>query len=60
MDGCSKAEKDATLWWSSLSVEEHVQHYLDENPTWKKLDAVKATAKDRGVPRNEIYDTVMK
>lgn len=60
MHGCSEKEKQDTLWWSSLSVEEHVQKYLDDNPTWKKLDAVKAVAKDRGVARNEIYDIVMK
>lgn len=37
----------------SLSVEEHVAHYIDSGMTQK--DAIKATAKDRGVPKNEIY-----
>ena len=37
----------------SLSVEEHVKHYVDSGMSQK--DAIKATARDRGVPKNEIY-----
>ena len=37
----------------SLSVEEHVAHYIESGMTQK--DAIKATARDRGVPKNEIY-----
>lgn len=37
----------------SLSVEEHVKHYIDSGMTQK--DAIKATAKDRGVPKNDVY-----
>lgn len=37
----------------SLSVEEHVAHYIDSGMTQK--DAIKATARDRGVPKNDIY-----
>ena len=37
----------------SLSVEDHVKHYLDSGMTQK--DAIKATARDRGVPKNDIY-----
>ncbi len=38
---------------SSLSVEEHVRHYM--NSGMSKKDAIKACAKDRGVPKNDIY-----
>ena len=38
---------------SSLSVEDHVKHYVESGMSQK--DAIKATAKDRGVPKNEIY-----
>ena len=44
-------EKGADL--SSLSVEEHVNHYI--NTGMSKKDAIKATAHDRGVPKNDIY-----
>lgn len=37
----------------SLSVEEHVEHYISAGMS--KKDAIKAVAKDRGVPKNEIY-----
>lgn len=37
----------------SLSVEEHVEHYISLGMS--KKDAIKATAHDRGVPKNDIY-----
>ena len=37
----------------SLSPEDHVAHY--ESQGMKRMDAIKAAAKDRGVPKNEIY-----
>jgi 16S rRNA (cytidine1402-2'-O)-methyltransferase len=37
----------------SLSVEEHVEHYVSSGMS--KKDAIKAVAKDRGVPKNDIY-----
>ena len=37
----------------SLPVEEHVEHYISTGMT--KKDAIKAVAKDRGVPKNDIY-----
>ena len=37
----------------SLSVEEHVNLYIESGMS--KKDAIKATAKDRGVPKNDIY-----
>lgn len=50
--GISK-EKAALL---ALSPEEHVQHY--EEAGLSRMDAIKAAAKDRGVPKNEIYKLV--
>ena len=37
----------------ALSVEDHVGHYIESGMSQK--DAIKAAAKDRGVPKNEIY-----
>ncbi len=37
----------------SLSIEDHVAHYTALGMT--KKDAIKATARDRGVPKNDIY-----
>ena len=36
-----------------LPVEEHIKYYLDGG--MKKTDAIKAVAKDRNLPKNEIY-----
>ena len=38
---------------NSLSVEEHVEHYIKLGMT--KKDAIKSAARDRGVPKNEVY-----
>ena len=52
VEGCEEAETDNEL--NSLSVEEHIKHYI-ENGLSKK-DAVKKCAEDRGVPKREIYN----
>ena len=40
-----------------LSVDEHMQHYLSEGMDRK--DAMKQVAKDRGVPKREIYQQLL-
>ena len=39
--------------WSEMSIEEHVESYIATGMS--KMDAIKAVAKDRGVPKNVIY-----
>ena len=52
VEGASEpSEKDNPLL--SLSTAEHVQHYIDAGMA--KMDAIKAAAKDRGVPKSELY-----
>jgi 16S rRNA (cytidine1402-2'-O)-methyltransferase len=46
-------KKDGDVDLCSLSVEAHVEHYINQGMT--KKDAIKATAHDRGVPKNDIY-----
>ncbi|MBQ7090244.1 MAG: 16S rRNA (cytidine(1402)-2'-O)-methyltransferase [Clostridia bacterium] len=45
-------------FWEKLSVSAHVDYYVETGMT--KKEAVKAAATDRGVPKNEIYNEVMK
>jgi len=40
-------------FWEAMSVQEHIAHYEQQGRT--RMEAVKQTAKDRGVPKNEIY-----
>lgn len=42
---------------NSLSVAEHFNHYLDLG--MDKKDAVKQVAKDRGIPKNEVYQQAL-
>ena len=46
--------REAQEGWAAVSVEEHMAHYLAEK------DAMKQTAKDRGVSKREIYQYLKK
>ena len=41
-----------------LTPGEHVEHYINQG--MKKMDAIKAAAKDRGVSKSELYDELLK
>lgn len=41
-----------------IPVKEHVQKYIDQGMT--KMDAIKAAAKDRGLPKSEVYAEINK
>ena len=47
------SESAAKEDWSEMSVEAHVESYIASGMS--KMDAIKAVAKDRGVPKNVIY-----
>ncbi len=49
---------DTTNDYSSISIEEHVKMYIDSGIS--KMDAIKKTAKDRKIPKNEVYAAVCK
>ena len=53
--GVSQGQKDNPLL--SLSPEEHVAHY--ENTGMKRMDAIKAAAKDRGMSKSDFYKLVI-
>ena len=48
-----EAEAEKKQAWEALSVEEHLQRYLDQGLDRK--EAMKAVARDRGVGKREIY-----
>ncbi len=48
------ADADDSL--TALSPSEHVAHY--ESLGLKKMDAIKAAAKDRGIPKSELYKLI--
>ena len=40
-------------FWQDMTVDAHIEYYISQG--LKKMDAIKQVAKDRGVPKNEIY-----
>lgn len=53
VEGADGSENDDKNNLCSLSVEEHVNYYVSTGMNQK--DAIKAAARDRGVPKNEVY-----
>ena len=43
----------ASAFWADMDIPAHVAHYMDSGMS--KMDAIKQTAKDRGLPKNEVY-----
>ena len=52
VEGTKEANTDSAFW-ASLSIPQHVEHYV--NLGMSKMDAIKQAARDRGVPKNEVY-----
>lgn len=52
VEGTKEANTDSAFW-ASLSIPQHVEHYI--NLGMSKMDAIKQAARDRGVPKNEVY-----
>lgn len=59
ISGKSKEEvmEEEQSRWEDLSIEEHMQIYLDQD--YSKKDAMKAVAKDRGVSKRDIYQALL-
>lgn len=52
--GDGLATDEGATWWESLSIEQHVEHYL-ENQGMTSKEAIKQTAKDREMNKRDIY-----
>lgn len=51
-------QKEEKQDFSCLSVEEHVEHYLKQG--YDRMDAMKQAAKDRGMSKRDIYNSLLK
>lgn len=56
VEGASITQLDENAFWKSMSLDEHLEYYISDG--LKKMDAIKAVAKDRGVAKSEIYKLV--
>ena len=53
-----KAPSEEQLFWAKLSIEDHVEYYI--NTGLDKKSAIKQTAADRSLAKSEVYNSVMK
>ena len=51
-------EKEERNGWEKMTIEEHMEYYLCQG--MEKKEAMKQTAKDRGVQKREIYNYLNK
>jgi len=51
-------QKEEKQDFSCLPVEEHVEHYLKQG--YDRMDAMKQAAKDRGMSKRDIYNSLLK
>ncbi len=56
LDGAPKDAMALDAFWADMDEETHVSHYISLG--FSKMDAIKKTAKDRGVPKSAIYDLI--
>lgn len=49
------AQKEEQDWWQALSIQEHVQYYIDKDATSK--EAIKRVAQERSLPKREVYQS---
>ncbi|MDZ5713774.1 16S rRNA (cytidine(1402)-2'-O)-methyltransferase [Jeotgalibacillus sp. HH7-29] len=56
IEGAARDEwqQDEEIWWSELSLTQHVEHYIQQKSMTSKA-AIKETAKDRGLPKRDVY-----
>ena len=50
-------EKAAQAEWQQISIEEHMQQYLDRG--MEKKEAMKAVAADRGIGKRDVYQALL-
>ncbi len=52
----AREKSTPAAFWQDMTPARHVEHYISEGLS--KMDAIKAAARDRGVPKNQIYKEV--
>ena len=57
VEGAPEGSAAEEAFWTDMTIPDHVNHYIEQGMT--KKDAIKAAAKDRGVPKNEVYQAVI-
>lgn len=53
----TKLEVQDKLWWTLLSIQEHMDYYIEEG--YDRKEAMKKVALDRNVPKRDIYNKLI-
>lgn len=54
VEGSREEKEEEPSWWAPLTIKDHVNQYISEKGIQAK-EAIKLVAKDRKVPKREIY-----
>ncbi|MRH45007.1 16S rRNA (cytidine(1402)-2'-O)-methyltransferase [Aquibacillus halophilus] len=54
VEGNTESVSDIPVWWNELTIEKHVEHYINEDNMTSK-EAIKQVAEVRKLPKREIY-----
>lgn len=55
VEGADEQQQEEEIsWWEPLTIEEHINHYINSKDMSSK-EAIKQTAKDRGLNKREVY-----
>ncbi|WP_062350062.1 16S rRNA (cytidine(1402)-2'-O)-methyltransferase [Bacillus kwashiorkori] len=56
VEGCKENIADSeALWWHTLTINEHVEYYIEKGLSSK--EAIKQTAHDRNIGKREVYQS---
>ncbi|MCA0993667.1 16S rRNA (cytidine(1402)-2'-O)-methyltransferase [Pseudalkalibacillus hwajinpoensis] len=53
VDGGTEEVSSEEQWWTNFSLQEHVEHYVNEG--MKSKDAIKQVALERELPKRDVY-----
>ena len=56
LEGATETVSEAAFW-TSMEIPAHVAYYMEKGMS--KMDAIKQTAKDRGLPKNDVYQKMI-
>lgn len=56
IEGNSDVEELGEVWWTNLSIIDHVTHYI-ETEKLKSKEAIKQVAIDRKIPKRDVYQS---
>lgn len=56
IEGSQNLVNEESNWWEDLTINQHVEHYIKADQLPSKM-AIKQVAKDRGVPKRDVYQS---